>query len=103
MRFIIGLLEKFHEAYLKFRKNGRRRQAFLEEKDKILFDGSNLFRWIMNLSHYSLNAIFECFLADFRPSIRRLTFGYVSSFGSKIRRKTISNLIIKINEIDSWH
>jgi hypothetical protein len=55
----------------------------------------------MNLSRYSLNAIFERFLADFRSQLVVYLLGMVSSFESKIRRKIISNLIIKINGIGS--
>jgi hypothetical protein len=56
----------------------------------------------MNLSPYSLNAIFERFLAAFRSQFVVYPLGMFSSFESKIRRKIISNLIIKINGIGSY-
>jgi hypothetical protein len=56
----------------------------------------------MNLSPYSLNAIFERFLAAFRSQFvvypLGMPLGMFSSFESKIRR----NLIIKINGIGSY-
>jgi len=55
----------------------------------------------MNLSHSSLNAIFERFLAAFCLQFVAYFFKYVSFFRSKICRKSISNLIIKMSGIGS--
>jgi len=55
----------------------------------------------MNLSRYSLNAIFERFLADFSVSLVAYSLSMSLRSPEKICRKTASNLIIKNNGIGS--